>query len=148
MSVGAPTRMQRRVHEVGGMSVRYVDETFRRPTIGEPGALAAIIDHYGRTGDSAQLDALTEALIRVGALIALDGSPASYRTAVDDADRAGAGLDHLLAVLLAVAGTVGSARVISAAPRIAQAAGYDVEAALLALEHDGCDPAARATRKE
>jgi hypothetical protein len=30
----------------------------------------------------------------------------------------------------AVAGTVGSARVIAAAPRIALAAGYDVEAAL------------------
>jgi hypothetical protein len=32
--------------------------------------------------------------------------------------------------LLAVAGIVGSARVVSAAPRIALAAGYDVEAAL------------------
>ena len=39
-------------------------------------------------------------------------------------------LDDLLAVLLAVAGEVGSARVVSAAPRIALAAGYDVEAAL------------------
>jgi hypothetical protein len=40
------------------------------------------------------------------------------------------GPDDLVAVLVAVAGMVGSARVIAAAPRIALAAGYDVEAAL------------------
>ena len=39
-------------------------------------------------------------------------------------------MEDLFAVLVAIADDVGSARVISAAPRIALAAGYDVEAAL------------------
>jgi hypothetical protein len=49
---------------------------------------------------------------------------------VEEAQRLGARQEDLLATLLAVAGIVGSARVVSAAPRIALAAGYDVEAAL------------------
>ena len=44
--------------------------------------------------------------------------------------RVGADLEDLLAVLLAVAEQVGYPRVIGAAPRIAMAAGYDVEADL------------------
>jgi 4-carboxymuconolactone decarboxylase len=43
---------------------------------------------------------------------------------------AGATLDELVAVLFSVAGSVGSARILSAAPRIAMAAGYDVEHAI------------------
>jgi len=39
-------------------------------------------------------------------------------------------MDDLLAVLVAIAGSVGSTRIVSAAPRIALAAGYDVEVAL------------------
>jgi len=50
-------------------------------------------------------------------------------------------------VLTAVAGPVGSARVISTAPRIALAAGYDVEAALERVgppDDDGDPPAGAA----
>jgi hypothetical protein len=119
------------------MTVPSAEETFRRLTIGAASTLAAIIDLDDRTGDFPRLDARTEALLRVGALVALDASPSSYQTAVEEAQPAGAGLDDLLAALLAVAGTVGSvgsARIISAAPRVALAAGYDVDAALEELE--------------
>jgi alkylhydroperoxidase/carboxymuconolactone decarboxylase family protein YurZ len=116
------------------MTVASAEETFRRLTIGEPGLLAAIADPADPSGDLVRLDDRTEALLRIAALIALDAPPSSYRTAVDGALRAGTGLEDLLAVLLAVAGPVGSARIISAAPRIALAAGYDVEAALEANE--------------
>jgi hypothetical protein len=51
--------------------------------------------------------------------------------------RAGATLDDLLAALIAVAGSVGTPRVVSAAPRIALAAGYDVDAALEASDASG-----------
>jgi hypothetical protein len=77
-------------------------------------------------------------------LVALDAPPSSFRIAVDAAQMAGAQLDDLLAVLTAVAGPVGSARVISTAPRIALAAGYDVEAALEQVrspDDDGDPPA-------
>jgi hypothetical protein len=63
-------------------------------------------------------------------LIAVDAPASSYRAAVAAAERAGVPLEELLAVLVAIADEVGSARVLSAAPRIALAAGYDVEADL------------------
>ena len=106
------------------------EEAFRRLTIGEPRFLENLGDAEGTDRVVKVLDARTEALLRVSALIAIDAPASSYRSAVEAAQRTGVRLDDLLAVLLSVAGTVGSARVISAAPRIALAAGYDVEAAL------------------
>lgn len=106
------------------------EDGFRRLTLGDPGLMAVITRGQGTPTGMARLDARTEALVRIAALIALDAPPSSYRTAVEAADRAGAQLDDLLATLVAVADTVGSARLVSAAPRIALAAGYDVEAEL------------------
>lgn len=112
------------------MTTPSAEDAFRRLTIGEPGFLAALADDASRVGDAHRLDCRTESLLRVATLIAIDAPPTSYRSAVDAARQAGASLEDLLAVLVAVAEQVGSARVASAAPRIALAAGYDVEAAL------------------
>jgi alkylhydroperoxidase/carboxymuconolactone decarboxylase family protein YurZ len=110
------------------------EDAFRRLTIGEPGFLVSLTDDANREGGAHRLDCRTESLLQVATLIAIDAPPASYRSTVEAAQQAGATLDDLLAVLLAVAGQVGSARVASAAPRIALAAGYDVEAALEELD--------------
>jgi alkylhydroperoxidase/carboxymuconolactone decarboxylase family protein YurZ len=110
------------------MAASSAEEMFRRLTIGEPRLLAAVAQQDPGIADAPRLDPMTEALLSVAALIALDAPESSYRTVVDAAQRSGASLDDLLAVLVAVAGEVGSARVTSAAPRIALAAGYDVEA--------------------
>ena len=114
------------------------EDGFRRLTIGDPGLVASVAGPEARPFDRRVLDARTDALLQIGALIALDAPVSSYRPVVEAAQRAGARLEELLAVLVTVAGTVGSARVISAAPRIALAAGYDVEAAL-----EGIDPVVR-----
>lgn len=106
------------------------EDGFRRLAIGDQRLLASARDLDGASLDLPRLDARTEALVRIAALIALDAPPSSFRTEVDDALRAGARLADLLALLVGVAGIVGSARVVSAAPRISLAAGYDVEAAL------------------
>lgn len=106
------------------------EEAFRRLTIGEPGLVVSFGDEEAPLGAGPGLDARTEALVRIAALVALDAPPASFRCVVEAAQRAGARQEDLLATLLAVAGIVGSARIVSAAPRIALAAGYDVEAAL------------------
>lgn len=121
----------------GQMSRRSVEEAFRRLTIGDASLLAAMSAPEAVGLRAIRLDPRTEALLRVGALVALDAPPSSYRTAVDAAMIAGATIEDLLAVLVAVAGPVGSARVVSAAPRIALAAGYDVEAALEEMEPAG-----------
>lgn len=106
------------------------EEAFRRLTIGDPGLIGAIADPCRHTAGLHRLDERTEALLRIGALVALDAPQSSYLVAIGAAQRAGLVLEDVLAVVVAVAGEVGSARVISAAPRIALAAGYDVEAAL------------------
>ena len=106
------------------------EETLRRLTIAEASLLPSIHGHHG--GDAAQsvLDERTEALVRVGALVALDAPESSYLAAVESAFLAGVTLDELVAVLTTVAGSVGSARVVSAAPRLAMAVGYDIERAI------------------
>jgi 4-carboxymuconolactone decarboxylase len=103
---------------------------FRRLTLGDPTIVAALDGSVALALDLPRLDARTESMLRIGALIALDAPESSYRTIVDEVRSSGVGLEDLLAVLISLAGTVGSARIIAAAPKIALAAGYDVESAL------------------
>src|SRR3954452_5472621 len=107
-----------------------VEEAFLRYTIGDAHFVAALANRHRGPHRVPRLDARTEALMRIAALVAVDAPPSAYRSAVAAAQIAGARLEDLFAVLVAVADDVGSARLISAAPRIALAAGYDVEAAL------------------
>jgi len=105
------------------------EEGFRRLAIGTHAMVASVCRDGGQP-ESWHLDARTEALLRIGVLVALDAPPSSFRSEVEAAQRAGARLDDLLAVLVATSDIVGSARLVSAAPRMALAAGYDIEAAL------------------
>ena len=68
-------------------------------------------------------------LFRLAALIAGDGTRASYQSIVESALAAGASVEEIVDVLLAVAGTVGSARVVAAAPLLARAVGFEVDEA-------------------
>ena len=106
------------------------EETFRRLTIGDRALLATFGDEDATRRLGLALDARVESLIRLAALIALDAPYASFRCAVEAAQRAGAREEDLLATLVLLGDIVGTPKVISAAPRIALAAGYDVEAAL------------------
>lgn len=87
--------------------------------------------------EASGLDPKTHALVRLGALIALDAAPASYQWNVGMALAAGATIDEVVGVLIAVAPTVGLARAVSAAPELALAIGYDVDAALEAIDGSG-----------
>lgn len=87
--------------------------------------------------DASGLDPKTHALARLGALIALDATPACYQWNVGMAFASGATVDEIVGVLIAVAPTVGLARAVSAAPGLALAIGYDVDAALEAIDSNG-----------
>ena len=77
------------------------------------------------------LDPKTAALVQVGALVAI-GSPAvCLEWSTTRALAAGATEDEIADVLLAIAPVAGLGRVAGAAPGVATALGYDVEAALL-----------------
>ena len=79
------------------------------------------------------LDARTRALLDVAVLVAIDGPPSAFETATSAAMAAGATEDELVEVLIAAAPTVGTAHVVAAAPKLALAMGYDVDAALEGL---------------
>jgi alkylhydroperoxidase/carboxymuconolactone decarboxylase family protein YurZ len=87
--------------------------------------------------DASDLDPKTHALVRLGALIALDASQSSFQWNAATALASGATVDEIVGVLIAVAQTVGLARVASAAPAVALALGYDVDAALEAHDEGG-----------
>jgi alkylhydroperoxidase/carboxymuconolactone decarboxylase family protein YurZ len=84
--------------------------------------------------DTPTLDAATRSLVRVGALVASNAAASSYTRDVDRALAAGATVDQLVDTLVAVGPSVGLARVVSAAPRLAAALGYDVDEALERLD--------------
>jgi hypothetical protein len=79
-------------------------------------------------------DERTAALTCLAALVALRAAPTSYRRCVDRALGAGASVDDVVGTLKAVAPSVGLAGLVSAAPGLALALGYDVDTALEALD--------------
>ena len=83
------------------------------------------------------LDPRTRALVRLGAMVALDASAVSYQSAIGAGFASGATLEDVVGVLLAVAPVVGVTRVVSAAPELARAVGYDIDTALERLDVEG-----------
>jgi alkylhydroperoxidase/carboxymuconolactone decarboxylase family protein YurZ len=84
-----------------------------------------------------RLDARTEALVRVGAMVALDAPTATYADTVAVALAAGATASDVIGVLIAVAPDVGMARVVSATQGLSLALGYDIDAAFEDLDGVG-----------
>jgi alkylhydroperoxidase/carboxymuconolactone decarboxylase family protein YurZ len=76
------------------------------------------------------LDAKAHALVRLGALIAIDAEAPAYMWTLQAARRAGASDDEIVGCLLAVMPTLGVARIVSAAPKLGLALGFDVTSAL------------------
>jgi alkylhydroperoxidase/carboxymuconolactone decarboxylase family protein YurZ len=85
----------------------------------------------------AGLDDRSQALVRIGALIALNAAPAAYMESVNAARGAGASDEEIVGTLISVLQTVGVARVVTAAPNLGLALGYDVAAALELVENGG-----------
>jgi 4-carboxymuconolactone decarboxylase len=77
-----------------------------------------------------RLDEKTHALVRLGALVAINASSPGYMWTVDAARRHGASEEEIVGCLIAALPAVGVANVVSAAPKLALALGYDVTAAL------------------
>jgi 4-carboxymuconolactone decarboxylase len=76
------------------------------------------------------LDPKTAALVRVGALAAIGSPPVCLDWSTTRALAAGATGDEIADVLLAIAPVIGLGRAAGAAPGVAGALGYDIEAAL------------------
>jgi alkylhydroperoxidase/carboxymuconolactone decarboxylase family protein YurZ len=72
-------------------------------------------------------DDRTKRLVDLAALIAMGSGPTGIDAAVTSAFGAGATPEDIVEVLLSIAPVVGSARIVSCAPHIAAAIGYDME---------------------
>jgi 4-carboxymuconolactone decarboxylase len=76
------------------------------------------------------LDPKTAALLQVGACVAIGSSAVCLEWSTGRALAAGANEDEIADVLLAIAPVTGLGRVVTAAPGVATALEYDIEAAL------------------
>lgn len=112
------------------------EERLRSLAINDESFVRSVLRMELDSAEVCRLDQKTHALVRLAALLAVDAAPSSYQSSVDAALAAGASIDEVVGTVIAIAPTVGLARVVSAAPELALALGYDVEAA---LETPGAD---------
>jgi 4-carboxymuconolactone decarboxylase len=108
-------------------------EHLRRLAVHDNALVGSLTEEANSTADSA-LDERTVALVRVAATIAIDGATASFQHAVEHALAAGATREEIVTTLEALTPVAGTSRVVSSAPKIALALGYDVEEALEELD--------------
>lgn len=104
------------------------DVTLRRLALGDEAHLQQLV--ATRSAENGALDARSIALLRIGALAATDGADILWHHVVGQAQAAGVTSDELVEALIVLAPMLGTARVLTVAPKLSLAAGYDVEAAL------------------
>jgi 4-carboxymuconolactone decarboxylase len=115
------------------------EETLRKLAIRDDAYVDSLVVDSGANRTASCLEQKTYALVQLGALVAVDAAPPSYLEMIDTARQDGATDDEIVGTLIAVMPAVGVARVVSAAPKLGLAVGYDVAAAL-----EGTPPAPRA----
>ena len=103
-------------------------ETLRRLAIFDEGFVDA---GFGLDrADMSALDAKTRALLQVAVSVAIGSSAVCLQWSAARALAAGATKDEITDVLVAIIPVAGLGRIVSAAPAVATALEYDVEAAL------------------
>jgi 4-carboxymuconolactone decarboxylase len=112
------------------------EERLRRLALHDDHLIQSILAIPPRHVEAPGLDAKSCALVRLGVLVALDAPCVSYQWGVQWALAAGATADEIVGTLMAVAPLAGVARVVAAAPEVALALGYDVDAALESWNED------------
>jgi alkylhydroperoxidase/carboxymuconolactone decarboxylase family protein YurZ len=109
-------------------------DRLRKLALGDEALVAALLAGEPNR-EASGLEDKIHALVRLGTTVAVDGAQMSYQLAVERALAAGATPDEIAGTLLAVVCLTGVPRAVAAAPKVALALGYDVEAALEGL-HD------------
>ncbi len=108
------------------------EDTLRRLTLNDERFVRGVLAGSPQPDREGPLEPKTDSLVRLGALIAIDAASSALGAEVDAALAAGASREEVVGVLLTVGPSIGLARLIGVAPRIADALGYDVA---VALEH-------------
>jgi 4-carboxymuconolactone decarboxylase len=116
------------------VEVQDYKTTLRRLALRDDQFIESLLADERESANVSKIDRRSHALVRVGALIAMNAAPPSYMWAIDAAEAAGVSRDEIVGTLIAVLPIVGAARVVSAAPSLGLAIGYDVAEALETLE--------------
>lgn len=110
---------------------RDAKELLRRLSIDDHPSLKTLLaltpSPDGEVATPGALSPRVRSLVRLGALVAVDASTTSIQWAAEAASVAGADDDQIVGVLVTVGPEIGSARMVSGAPRLALAIGQDVE---------------------
>ena len=106
------------------------EELLRKLSLGDDAYIESVLANERANEAAWRLDGKTHALVRIAALVAIDATTPSYMEAVRCAQHWGATNDEIVGCLVAIIPAVGMARVVSAAPKVGLALGYDVDAAL------------------
>jgi 4-carboxymuconolactone decarboxylase len=107
--------------------VDEVERLLRRLALNDEESVGMVLTSDRLPDDFPPLVPKVDLLVRLGALLALGAATSTLRATVDHAIEAGATEAELVGVLIAVAPVMGLARVVSSAPRLALAIGYDIE---------------------
>jgi alkylhydroperoxidase/carboxymuconolactone decarboxylase family protein YurZ len=107
--------------------VDEIERLLRRLALNDEGSVEMVLARGSQAEPRATLVPKVDLLVRLGALLALGAATTSLRATVERAKRAGATDDEIVGVLIAVAPAVGQARVVSTAPKLATAIGYQLE---------------------
>jgi alkylhydroperoxidase/carboxymuconolactone decarboxylase family protein YurZ len=107
--------------------------TLRRLAVRDDRYVDALLRSDQSSATLAGLDDRSHALIRIAALVVLNAAPPAYMSSVEAALRAGLTHDEIVGVLVALIPVIGVPRVVSAAPNLGLAVGYDVGEALEAV---------------
>ena len=105
-----------------------MEELIRRLALNDEKAVAAVLmpSAAGAVALPPELDAKTDALVRLGAVLASNGTTASCRLAAERARAARASDTEIIGVLVAVGPAIGMARLVRVARRLALAIDVDV----------------------
>jgi len=110
--------------------------TLRKLALRDDRYVGALLAREDASAVESGLDGRARTLVQIGALVAVDAAPPSYMNVAEAALEVGVTREELVGALIAVLPIVGVPRVVSAAPNLGLALGYDVGDALEALEND------------
>jgi len=106
------------------------ERTLTKLAIAEDAYYQALLASERANVTASTLDEKTNALVRLGALVAVDATAPCYMWSVEAARRCGASDDEIAGCLIATLPALGVANVVAATPKLALALGYDITAAL------------------
>jgi 4-carboxymuconolactone decarboxylase len=104
--------------------------TLRKLSVRDDAYIDGLLANDDANEAASRLEGKTHALVGIAALIAVDAATPCYLEAIREARSWHASSEEIVGCLIAILPTVGIARVVSAAPKVGLALGYDVEIAL------------------